>query len=126
MSWDVEEQPVQEADCKPCLSFLNPVYWDQPTLTVTGADNLKFYVLTYAGPNPVVVTVGPSVDDSGVVLGCLILFQARVSVPVTFVGADGVTLVSAGLLKPHSPNSIVGVLSTSENDWAFGGDFSFV
>lgn len=129
MSWEVEDTPVAEAECKPCIGTFNPVYWDQPTLTITGENNLDFFILTYPGDvdfEEVVVTVGPSVDDAGVVLGCLVLFQNRTPVPVRFVGASGVNVVSAGVLKPYTVNSIVGVISTLENDWAFGGDFGFV
>lgn len=128
MSWAVEN-PVKDADCKPCVSLFNPIFWDQPSLTITGENSLDFFILTYPG-NPdfeeVVVTVGTAADDKGVVLGALVIFQARTAVPVRFVNAAGVTISAAGVLKPYAVNSIVGLISCTETNWAFGGDFGFV
>lgn len=129
MSWEVEQSPVSPADCEPCVTLFNPIFWDQPTLTITGENHLDFFLLTYAG-NPdfeeIVVTVGSAVNDEGVVLGALVLFQARSAVPVRFVNASGVTITAAGALVPYKINSIVGLISCAENNWAFGGDFGFV
>lgn len=128
MSWQTPEPPVDVPTCAPCEDKFNPVYWDQKTLRVDAADHLKFFILTYNG-NPLVeevlVTVGPSVDSKGIVLGAFVLFQRRTNVPVRFVNEAGVTLYGAGSLNAYLNGSIVGIISTLENDWAFGGDFGF-
>lgn len=129
MSWVTEEVPVQEADCKPCETLFNPIFWNEPTLYVDGSNSLDFFILTYAG-NPdfeeIVVTVGPSVNLVGPVLGALVMFQARTTTPVRFINAAGVSITGAGVLKPYTVNSIVGLISCTEVNWAFGGDFGFV
>lgn len=128
MSWQTPEPPVAVPTCAPCEDKFNPIRWDQKELRITAAAHLNFYLLTYVG-NPtleeVIVTIGPSVDDVGVVLGAFVLFQQRTSVPVRFVTESGITAVGAGELKPYQNGSIVGLISTAEDDWAFGGDFGF-
>lgn len=137
MNWAVigdEDQlnPTSEKnpeDCGPCQpGYLNPVFWPEKFLTVSGADHLKFFILTYAG-NPqteeVVVTVNAPYDDANLILGALILFQQRTSVPVRFQEGAGITFYKAGAATTYGVNSVVGLVSTEVDGWAFSGDFGF-
>jgi len=128
MSWQTPEPPVTVPTCAPCNDKFNPIDWNQKTLRIDATDHLNFYLLTYQGNalvEEVVVTVGPSVDTKGIVLGAFVLFQRRTNVPVRFVNEAGVTLTGAGALNAYLNGSIVGVVSTAQNNWAFGGDFGF-
>lgn len=129
MTWNVPSSgvPVAEAQCVPCKSNLNVIYWDEPTLLITAADDLKMYVLTY-NQNPleeVVVTIGAPIDDATLLIGALVLLQKNTTNTVRFVKAAGVDVDCAGSLTFYRDKSIVGLLSLKENTWSFGGDFGF-
>lgn len=116
-------------DCGPCApGVFNPVFWPEKFLTITAADHLKFFIMTYAG-NPqtevVTVTVNAPYDDGVLILGALILFQQRTTVPVIFQDGAGVTIYKAGAARPYGVNSVVGLVSTEATGWAFSGDFGF-
>lgn len=116
-------------DCGPCQpGVFNPVFWAEKFLAINGADHLKFFILTYVG-NPlteeVVVTVNAPYDDGVLILGALVMFQQRTTVPVRFQDGAGVTIYKAGAAKPYGVNSVVGLVSTQVDGWAFAGDFGF-
>lgn len=137
MNWNVigdddQKNPTLDKDpssCGPCEPGLfNPIRWSEKNLSVSGANHLDFFLLTYNGDpalETITVTVNAPYDDGVLVLGALILFQQRTLVPVLFQNANGVVIHKAGAAKPYGLNSVVGLVSTEENGWAFSGDFGF-
>jgi len=137
MNWNVigdddQKNPIADKDpesCGPCAPGLfNPINWSEKNLSISAANHLDFFLLTYNGDpalETITVTVNAPYDDGVLRLGCLVLFQQRTLVPVLFQNANGVVIHKAGAAKPYGLNSVVGLVSTEENGWAFSGDFGF-
>lgn len=131
IEWATGSLRVQAFDLKALNALakgLEVVESGAATLSVTGADHAKWFILDNDEADEIVISVGQAQADVGAGMApapaSLILFTQNTEVPVKFVSQfpGVVVLKSPGELRNYGRNSTVGIMAAGLNTWYLIGD----
>lgn len=101
------------------------------TMSVNGNDHSTWYRMMFTSLDasiPIEVTVNSAISNeaggSQVALGTCIIFSQEGENPLTFVPADGVSILSPGELKAFGKGSTATLIAVERNKWILGGDIT--
>ena len=108
---------------------LAPIETSASNIEIDGDNHGNWFICDHQGPTPddyITVLVKPAtgtVDgEFGDAPGTIALFTQDTETSIQFVEAPGVSVITPGLMRPHSRGSTVGLIAVSQNKWVLVGD----